>query len=141
MGSLDTTSLDAMATHLCQSLSINTVDVFDYGASDGPVAVVAGGGDQPEILDEARKLGCTTYITGTVVHRWKRESIQSMNREFHQLARQWKINLIGASHYHTEKCAVEDIALFLEQQGLYSEFLEDPVLENYTMGNWRYEKN
>lgn len=96
---------------------------------------VFGGGDQPKILKEAKNLGCRTYITGTVVHRWKRKSIQENNAEFHRLAREWKINLIGASHYCTEKCAVEDVATYVRENGLQSTFLEDPILGDYTKGN------
>ncbi len=137
MGSLYASDVNEMAQHVCRSLNIDTVDVFDYGASEGPVAVVAGGGDQPRILEEAKKLGCRTYITGTVVHRWKRQSIQDMNREFHRLARQWKINLIGANHHCTERCAVEDLATYLRGNNLQATFLEDPILGNYIKGNRR----
>lgn len=137
MGSLHTNDLDGMARHVCRSLNISTVDVFDYGATEGPVAVVAGGGDQPKILKEAKDLGCRTYITGTVVHRWKRKSIQETNAEFHRLARKWKINLIGASHHCTEKCAVEDVATYLQGNNLQATFLEDPILGDYTKGNWK----
>ncbi len=137
MGSLHTSDLDQTAQHVCRSLNISTVDVFDYGASDGPVAVVAGGGDQPRILKEAKELGCTTYITGTAVHRWKRQSIQDMNREFHRLAREWKINVIGASHHCTERCAVEDVAIYLRENNIQATFLEDAILGDYTKGNWK----
>ncbi len=65
MGSLCMRNLDEMAEQVYRSLNISTVDVFDYGATEGPVAVVAGGGDQPTILTEAKDLGCRTYITGT----------------------------------------------------------------------------
>ena len=37
--------------------------------------------------------------------------------------------VIGASHYHTEKCAVQDVATYLQQNVLEAIFLEDPVLE------------
>lgn len=135
MGSLCMRNLDEMARYVCRSLNISTVDVFDYGATEGPVAVVAGGGDQPKILKEVKDLGCRTYITGTVVDRWKRKSIQETNAEFHRLARKWKINLIGASHYCTEKCAVEDVAAYLRGDGLEATFLEDPILGDYIKGN------
>ncbi len=137
MGSLCKRNLGEIAQRVCSSLNISTVDVFDYGASEGPVAVVAGGGDQPRILEEAKELGCRTYITGTVVHRWKRQSMQDMNREFHRLARQWKINLIGASHHCTERCAVEDVATYLRGNNLQATFLEDPILGDYIKGNRR----
>ena len=141
IGSIDVPGFDMLPAHVSRSLGIDSVDVFDNNAGEGPVAVVAGGGDQPEILRQARHLGCTTYITGTAVHRWARESIQDMNKEFHTLAREWSVSLIGASHYHTEKCAVQDIAAYLEQNGVQAAFLEDPILEEYSSGNWRKQDN
>ncbi len=136
MGSLGTASLQATAAHVACALGVETVDVLDNGA-DGGAAVVAGGGDQPAILKAARELGCTKYVTGTVVHRWARDGLQKGNREFHAMARQWRINLIGASHHNTEKCAVQDVAIYLRQNGLDVAYVEDPVLEGCTLGNWR----
>ncbi len=138
-GSMRTVDLDLLANHASRSLGIDSVDVFDNGASEGLIAVVAGGGDQPDVLKKANELGCTTYITGTAVHRWAFEPVQKANKEFHRLAKEWKINVIGASHYHTEKCAVQDVAKFLEENGFKAEFLDDPVLGEYTSGNWKKE--
>ena len=135
MGSLAASDLAEMAAHVRGSLGIDSVDIFDYGAQPGLVAVVAGGGDQAGILERAEDLGCATYITGTAVHRWERAG--EGNEKFHALARRSGINVIGASHYHTEKCAVQDVAVWLEKNGLQAEFLEDPVLEDYSVGNWR----
>jgi putative NIF3 family GTP cyclohydrolase 1 type 2 len=126
----------AIAAHVARSLDITTSDVFDYGCGkDGRVAVVAGGGDQKEILQQAIDLGCTTYITGTAVHRWSRA--REGNREFHELARAAKINLIGASHHNTEKCAVHDVVKFLQERGIPASYLADPVLDIYDIGNYR----
>lgn len=135
-GSMHTANLDLLADHVSRSLKIDSVDVFDNGADEGLIAAVAGGGDQPDVLEMAKELGCTTYITGTAVHRWAFEPVQKKNEEFHRLAREWRINVIGASHYHTEKCAVQDVAEFLEKNGFKAEFLDDPVLGKYTSGNW-----
>ena len=140
IGSVQSADVNAIAEHVSRSLGIETVDVFDNDAEDGPAAVVAGGGDQPEILKKAKELGCTTYITGTVVHRWAFEPVQRANERFHALAKELRINLIGASHYHTEKCAVQDVAAFLRASGFEAEFLDDPILKNYTSGNWKKQQ-
>ncbi|MHC4890654.1 MAG: Nif3-like dinuclear metal center hexameric protein, partial [Planctomycetota bacterium] len=100
-GSVDMADFDLLADHVSRSLSIDSVDVFDNGADEGSIAAVAGGGDQPDVIKMAKELGCTTYITGTAVHRWAFEPVQKANKEFHRLAKEWKINVIGASHYHT----------------------------------------
>ena len=117
------------------SLGLETVDLFDNGGRIGHTAVVAGGGDQIDIVKEAEQLGCTTYITGTAVHRWER--MTKANRDFQEYVRGAKINLIGGTHYNTEKCAVQDVAAFLNQRGFAAEFIEDPVLSKYTQGNFR----
>ena len=140
IGSVQSADLGAIAEHVGRSLGIETVDVFDNDAEEGSTAVVAGGGDQPEILKNAKELGCTTYITGTVVHRWTFEPAQRANERFHALAKELRINLIGASHYHTEKCAVQDVAALLRANGFEAEFLDDPILKNYTSGNWKKQQ-
>ncbi len=137
IGSLNITNLTSMASYVCEALDIESVDVFDNGAEEGLTAAVAGGGDQPDVLEQAKEKGCTTYITGTVVHRWAFEPVQNKNKKFHALAREWKINLIGASHYHTEKCAVQDVATFLQKNGFKADFVDDPVLGEYSTGNWK----
>jgi putative NIF3 family GTP cyclohydrolase 1 type 2 len=137
IGSKPVNDLAAMAGLVCEALDIESVDVFDNGAEEGLTAVVAGGGDQPDVLKQAKEKGCTTYITGTVVHRWGFEPLQNANREFHKLAREWRINLIGGSHYHTEKCAVQDVGKMLEAKGYNAEFVDDPVLGEYRIGNWK----
>ncbi|KPL24636.1 MAG: hypothetical protein AMJ75_03275 [Phycisphaerae bacterium SM1_79] len=136
-GSMSTGDLDLLAEHVSRSLGIDSVDVFDNGADEGAIAAVAGGGGQPDVLKKAKELGCTTYITGTAVHRWAFEPAQKANKEFHRLAKEWRINVIGASHYHTEKCAVQDVATFLAGNGFKAEFVDDPVLGEYTSGNWK----
>ncbi|MEW6359013.1 MAG: hypothetical protein AB1696_21955 [Planctomycetota bacterium] len=47
------------------------------------------------------------------------------------------VNLIGGTHYNTEKWAVRDVARFLNQNGIPARFVEDPVLSKYEEGNFR----
>jgi hypothetical protein len=71
-GSIGGDSLHGMAKTVGHGLGLDTVDLFDNGGKAGLTAVVAGGGDQEKILGAGIESGCTTYITGTVVHRWDR---------------------------------------------------------------------
>jgi len=136
-GSLEGDSLQGMARTVGHGLGLDTVDLFDNGGIVGLTAVVAGGGDQAKIIKAAMEAGCTTYITGTVVHRWDRDIIQKGNQEFHQLAGEARVNLIGGTHYNTEKWAVRDVALYLQQKDVRACFVEDPVLSKYEDGNFR----
>ncbi len=136
-GHMGNDSFKEMAKTVGQALNLDTVDLFDNGGKEELVAVVAGGGDQTKILKAAIERGCSTYITGTVVHRWNREAVQKGNQDFHQLARTARVNLIGGTHYTTEKWAVQDIALFLQGKGIRACFIEDPELWKYDKGNFR----
>jgi putative NIF3 family GTP cyclohydrolase 1 type 2 len=136
-GSIRGNSLQGMAKTVGYGLGLDTVDLFDNGGEPGLTAVVAGGGDQTDILKAAIECDCTTYITGTAVHRWDRDVVQKGNQDFHNLARETRVNLIGGTHYNTEKWAVRDVARFLEQSGIPARFVEDPVLCKYEAGNFR----
>lgn len=63
--------------------------------------------------------------------------MQNANADFHTFAREAGVNLIGGTHYNTEKWAVRDVARFLEQNGIPAQFVEDPVLSKYEEGNFR----
>jgi len=139
VGEMPVAELHDMARAVGHALELQTVDVFDNGGGNGPTAVVAGGGDQTQILNEAMGLGCTTYVTGTVVHRWDREPVKKGNRKFHEVARASAVSLIGATHYNTEKCAVQEVAALLAQHGIPATFVEDPVLRRYENGNFRVQ--
>ncbi|MBN2209856.1 MAG: Nif3-like dinuclear metal center hexameric protein [Sedimentisphaerales bacterium] len=133
-GRLEDNTISDVARHVGAALGLETVDMFDNSSEIGLTAVVAGGGDQIDILQQAIQLGCTSYVTGTAVHRWQR--LAEANREFREYARKAKINLIGGTHYNTEKCAVQDVAAFLTQHGFMAEFIEDPILSKYMDGNF-----
>jgi hypothetical protein len=62
--------------------------------------------------------------------------IQKGNQNFHKLARENKVILIGGTHYNTEKWAVRDVARFLDQNGIPARFVEDPVLSEYEQGSF-----
>ncbi|MBN2307383.1 MAG: Nif3-like dinuclear metal center hexameric protein [Candidatus Hydrogenedentes bacterium] len=135
LGRMEADSLGGVGAAVGHVLSLDSVDLFDNGGRLGLTAVVAGGGDQMEILKAAIEAGCTTYVTGTAVHRWARA--QKGNEEFRQAARDARVNLIGGTHYNTEKWAVRDVATFLTQNGVPACFLEDPILARYDLGNFR----
>ncbi len=84
------------------------------------IAVVGGGGNDLDVMRELIERGITTYVSGLV----SSFSDYPPALEFDRLAKENKINLIGASHYSSEKFACMQMVKYFEAQGLESEFIE-----------------
>jgi len=105
--------------------------IWAYGSmqiTNGKVALVAGGGNYPEIVEELAETDVRTYITGVTMTNPDYEP----SLRFHEICQENKINVIAATHYSTEKFACIAIQKFFEELGVPSEFLEDdPSFEDY----------
>jgi len=101
--------------------------LYQYGDEkirNGMVAVVAGGGNSVDILKEVAKEGINVFITGITAEN--DHSIDS-----HNFAKNNKINILGGTHYSTEKFSCIAMCEYFKKIGLYSEFISDkPVLED-----------
>jgi hypothetical protein len=69
-------------------------------------------------------------LTGTVEHRWAVPFIQEGNRQFHELNKKLKINLIGGSHYGTERPAMIKFTEYITQLGIECRYIEYNILIN-----------
>ena len=85
------------------------------------VAVVGGGGNYPQIAEELGELNIRTYITGVTM---KVPSYEP-SLIFHDICKSHGINVIGATHYSTEKFACIAVQKFFDTLGVPSEFVED----------------
>jgi putative NIF3 family GTP cyclohydrolase 1 type 2 len=109
----------------------HSVKAWSYGnpkISNQKVALVAGGGNYPEIVEELSATEIRTYITGvtTKVPSYEPSFI------FHEICKEHGINVIAATHYSTEKFACIAVLKFFESLGLPSEFVEDePSFDDY----------
>ena len=74
------------------------VALWQNSRAFGRVAVVTGAGGMTPMLEEARSLGCDTYLTGE----------GSMNTQL--FARETGLNLILATHYATEAPGIQTLA-------------------------------
>jgi len=91
------------------------------------VAVAAGGGCIDFVAREISTLGINTYLTGCIRPILSFEP----NMEFHRIARENKINLVGATHYSTEKFACMAIAKYFAGLGIEADFIEGaPCMED-----------
>jgi putative NIF3 family GTP cyclohydrolase 1 type 2 len=64
------------------------------------------------------------FVTGVT-------ALNNYSREAHEFAKENKINIIGATHYSTEKFACIAMCDYFKKRGLPCEFIEDkPILED-----------
>jgi putative NIF3 family GTP cyclohydrolase 1 type 2 len=87
---------------------------------NGLVAIVAGGGSVGFAAKEISELGINMYVTGCTRRGLSVEPVM----EFHRITEESKINVIGATHYTTEKYACIAMVGYFEKLGVQAEFLE-----------------
>jgi putative NIF3 family GTP cyclohydrolase 1 type 2 len=123
IGKTECANISEMAEKFRKAVG-HEVKIWNYGIDEiknGRVAVVAGGGNDPEILFEVTKLGINTFLTGvTYPNKDYEPSLQA-----HKVARENKINMIGGTHYSTEKFACMKMTEYFEKLGIPAEFIQD----------------
>ena len=119
----DTSELNAQYS---QAIGHET-KLYQYGErtiTNKKVAVVAGGGCDDSVINELIKNEINVLITGVTVEN-------SYTTEAHKLAKQNRINILGGTHYSSEKFACIAMCGYFEKLGLAAEFVEDkPCLDD-----------
>lgn len=101
----------------------HTVKLFRYGNNiikGSKVALIAGGGNISDILPELHEKGINTFITGVTRIEEKFEP----SVIFHKIANELGINIIGATHYSTEKYACIEVVKYFKNLKIKAEFME-----------------
>lgn len=110
------------------------VRIRQYGAElirNGTFAVAAGGGDMDFIAKEVSELGINMYLTGVICPSPSFEPAM----KFHLVAEENGINVIGATHYSTEKFACMAMVEYFTKLGIEAEFVEGtPLMEDLQKG-------
>ena len=70
------------------------------------------------MLEEIIRAGVNTYVTG-ITAKWTR------SEEGHEFAEKHRINILGGTHYSTEKFACISIVDYFREMGLPSDFIEE----------------
>jgi len=103
---------------------------YAYGGDaieNGLVAVTAGGGIYPFVARELVSLGIHHYITGVTRPMPSFEPTM----EFHRIARENGISIIGATHDSTEQFACRAMVRYFKERGVPAEFLAgEPCLND-----------
>ncbi|MFW9864265.1 MAG: Nif3-like dinuclear metal center hexameric protein [Candidatus Thorarchaeota archaeon] len=129
MGRTDRPTVSAFAEGVKSAVG-HKVKVWRYGSEeikDSQVALVAGGGGEPEIASEIAEADLNMYVTGVtrMVETYEPSIL------FHDVCKENEINVIGATHYSTEKFACIALVDYFLNIGLACEFIEDkPSLED-----------
>lgn len=88
------------------------------------IGIITGGGSEKRFLIEAKGHGIDTFITGvTKPNAWPPST--QMIEDFFATAKKFNINIIGASHYLTEKWALELSMPYFSRLGVPAKFIED----------------
>jgi len=103
------------------------IKLYRYGDNEiknNKVAIVAGGGNSPDVLRDIKKERINAFVTGI-------SALNSHSKKAHDYARKHKINILGGTHYSTEKFACMAMCNYFRKLGLKSEFIEGrPILED-----------
>ena len=90
----------------------------------GRIAIVAGGGNNKDTISEMLENNVKVLITGISVNN-------EHSAETHRREQENQINVLGGTHYSTEKFACQRMYGYFEKLGLPSVFIEgEPVLED-----------
>lgn len=103
------------------------VSLYNYGDNeikDRTVAVIAGGGNDVDMLAEIAKAGVNTFVTGITVRN-------DYSKNAHDFAEKHRINILGGTHYSTERFACISMVYYFKKVKLPCKFIEDkPVMED-----------
>lgn len=122
IGSTNLNHIEQMHIKIINTVGHN-VKLFRYGDNlikESKIALIAGGGNISDILPELHEKGINTFITGVTRIEEKFEP----SVIFHKIAKELGINIIGATHYSTEKYACIEVVKYFKNLGIESEFLE-----------------
>lgn len=101
--------------------------LYNYGQekiNNNRIAMVTGGGNNLETMKELIREKINIFITGITA---KNEH----SKEAHDYAEKNKINILGGTHYSTEKFACIALCQYFKKLGLESEFIPDvPIMED-----------
>jgi len=127
-GVIGTTSfkdITALKRNVSKVLGHDVV-LYQYGddiITDSRVAIIAGGGNDIKFVSEAIDKGVKVFITGITNSKHY--------LEVHEYEKKNKINVIGGTHYSTEKFACIKMCEYFKKLGIESKFINGvPIFED-----------
>ncbi len=126
IGKTKCNTVNELKNKFSEAVGHNT-KLYQYGGNeiqDNIVAVCAGGGNQTFVIEELIENNIKTLVTGITLK-------SDLSEAAHELLKNNRINLIGGTHYSTEKFACMAMCKYFSKLGLSAEFIEDePCFED-----------
>ena len=119
IGTTDCKDIHELNTRYSQAVSHET-RLYQYGKSDiigNRVAIVAGGGNDVHAVNDVIESGVNVLISGLSVNN-------AYALSAHELEKEHGINLLGGTHYSSEKFGCIAMCEYFKKLGLASEFVE-----------------
>ncbi len=108
--------------HECYSQALgHKTSLYQYGQENiqgEKIAICPGGGNDPFVLNEMLNNNIKILITGVTI-------VNEHSEKSHKLEKENYINLLGGTHYSTEKFAPMKMCKYFSNLGLPTEFIED----------------
>jgi putative NIF3 family GTP cyclohydrolase 1 type 2 len=120
IGTTDCKDIHELNTRYLKAVGHET-KLYQYGGTlikDGKVGICAGGGNDFGVVKQFVEAGINTYIVGI-----SRQSVYSV--ESHDLEKENGMNLLGGTHYSSEKYACIALCKYFEKFGILYEFISD----------------
>jgi len=95
--------------------------LYQYGNENiqgKKIALCPGGGNDMFVINEMMERNISTLITGLTI-------VNDYSRKTHEFEKANHINVLGGTHYSTEKYAPMEMCQYFTDLGLLSEFIED----------------
>ncbi len=128
IGRIEPTVFSDLAERVRRVLERPSVTTVQHRQSVHKVAIAAGGGDFGQVAEEVAQAGCDTLITGPVQNRWANPLVQENHRCFLEICQRCGVNLIGGTHYATERPSMIAVVKMFRQWGIPATYLEDDGL-------------
>jgi len=120
IGTIECKTAHDLSRHYSQTVGHET-RLYAYGNENiegDKIAICPGGGNAMFVINEMLNNDIKTLITGCTI-------VNDYSRETHKFEKENKINVLGGTHYSSEKYAPIKMCEYFRNLGLPCEFIED----------------
>jgi len=120
IGTTHCNTISELHDHYSQVVGHKT-SLYQYGDENitgERIAICPGGGNAMFVIDEVMQNNIKILITGVTI-------VNDYSRETHEFEKANRINVLGGTHYSTEKYAPMEMCKYFNELGLPSKFIDD----------------